>query len=91
MAEEVDGPAITLNQLVTLRCQDASKHPLSMLSAHSFRQMIPLPPWTTSLQLLARIDSLRLTTTTGVAYSGQTMDTRKFELMEWDGSLVCGI
>lgn len=98
-AEEVDGPVIALNNLVTLRCRDASKHLLSRLSlprgtsiqiedtgppldlSHS------LPASIANIQSLARIDYLRLTTTTGVAYSGQTTDTHKVEFVGCGGSL----
>jgi len=97
--EDVDGPAITLKHLVTLRCRDASKHLLSRLSLprDTFIQIEdtgppltlsrPLPTSVANLQSLLRIDGLRLTTTTGVAYSGQTTDTHRVELVGCGGSL----
>ena len=98
-AEGVDGPVITLNNLVTLRCRDASKHLLSRLSLPhgTFIQIEDtgpplalsrsLPISIANLRCLAQIDSLHLTTITGVAYSGRTMDTHKVELVGCGGSL----
>ena len=92
--EEVRGPVITLDNLVTLHCRDASKHLLSRLSLPrgTFIQIEDTgPPLTLSrslptsianLRCLAQIDGLCLTTTTG-----QTTDTHKIELVGCGGSL----
>jgi len=97
--EEVDGPVITLDNLVTLRCRDASKHLLSRLSLPSgtfieiedtgppLALSRSLPISIANLRCLARIDSLHLTTITRVAYSGQMTDTHKVELVGRGGSL----
>ena len=98
-AEEVEGPVIVLSNLVTLRCRDVSKHLFTRLSLPrgTFIQIEDtgpplalsrsLPVSIANLQCLARFDSLRLTTTTGAAYSGQTTDTHKVELVGSNGSL----
>ncbi|KAF9644608.1 hypothetical protein BDM02DRAFT_3272309 [Thelephora ganbajun] len=97
-AEGVDGPAITLNNLATLRCRDASKYLLSRLSlprSTSIQIEDTGPPLTlsrslpnsiTNLRCLTWIEGLCLTTTTGVTYSGQTTDAHKIELVGCGGS-----
>ena len=96
---EVVGPVIALNNLVSLHCRDASKHLLSKLSLPRVTCIKiedtglplalsrPLPASIASIQCLARIHSLRLTTTTGVAYFGQTTDSHEVEFMGRGGSL----
>lgn len=98
-AEGVDGPVITLNNLVTLHCRDASKHLLSRVSLprDTFIQIEDtgpplalsrsLPTSIANLQCLAQIDSLRLTATTGVTCYGKTMDTHRVEFVGCGGSM----
>ena len=99
-AEETAGPVIAMNNLLSLRCRDASKHLLSRLSLPRvtcikiedtglpFALSLSLPTSVASIQCLARVHGLRLTTTTGVAYSGQTADTHKVEFVGCGGSLT---
>ena len=99
LAEEVAGPVISMNSLVSLRCRDASKHLLSRLSlprvtcikiedtGPPLALSLSLPTSIASIQCLARVHTLRLATTTGAAYFGQTVDTHKVEFVGCDGSL----
>ena len=98
--ESVGGPPIVLDNLINLHCRDVSRHLLSRLSLPhcAFIQIEDtgpplalsqsLPTSTANLRCFAQIDSLNLTTTTGVTYSGQATDTHKVEFMGPGGLAV---
>ena len=97
--EKVDGPAVTLDNLVTFHCRDASKHILSRLSIpHSTSIQIedtgpplslsgPLPASITNIRCLSQVFSLHLTTATDTAYSGQTTDVHSVSLVGRGGTV----